>query len=51
MKTFDAIVIGAGQGGGPLAHKLASLGQHVALIEEVSSAAPASTTAARRPRR
>jgi len=30
---YDAIVIGAGQGGGPLAGKLARAGQHVALIE------------------
>ena len=31
--NYDAIVIGAGQGGPPLAHKLADLGQRVALIE------------------
>src|SRR5262250_141450 len=30
---FDAIVIGSGQGGNPLAHKLADLGWQVALIE------------------
>jgi pyruvate/2-oxoglutarate dehydrogenase complex dihydrolipoamide dehydrogenase (E3) component len=30
---YDAVVIGAGQGGGPLAGKLAKAGQHVALIE------------------
>jgi pyruvate/2-oxoglutarate dehydrogenase complex dihydrolipoamide dehydrogenase (E3) component len=30
---YDAIVIGSGQGGAPLAHKLADLGQHVAIIE------------------
>jgi pyruvate/2-oxoglutarate dehydrogenase complex dihydrolipoamide dehydrogenase (E3) component len=34
MTQYDAIVIGAGQGGSPLAHKLADLGQKVALIEE-----------------
>ncbi len=34
MKNYDAIVIGAGQGGGPMAHKLADLGQKVAFIEE-----------------
>jgi pyruvate/2-oxoglutarate dehydrogenase complex dihydrolipoamide dehydrogenase (E3) component len=33
MIEYDAIVIGSGQGGGPLAHKLADLGQKVALIE------------------
>jgi pyruvate/2-oxoglutarate dehydrogenase complex dihydrolipoamide dehydrogenase (E3) component len=33
MKTYDAIIIGAGQGGGPLAFALADLGWHVALIE------------------
>lgn len=33
MADFDAIVIGAGQGGSPLAHKLADLGQRVAIIE------------------
>lgn len=30
---YDAIVIGSGQGGGPLASRLAKAGQHVALIE------------------
>ena len=30
---YDAIVIGSGQGGGPLAHKLADLGWKVALVE------------------
>ncbi len=30
---YDAIVIGAGQGGGPLAGKLAKAGQRVALVE------------------
>lgn len=33
MKTFDAIVIGSGQGGGPLAKKLALSGKKTALIE------------------
>lgn len=33
MTNYDAIVIGAGQGGPPLIHKLADLGQKVALIE------------------
>lgn len=33
MGEYDAIIIGAGQGGGPMAHKLADLGQRVALIE------------------
>jgi len=33
MQNYDAIVIGAGQGGSPLAHKLADLRQKVALIE------------------
>lgn len=31
---YDAIIIGAGQGGGPLAHKLADLQWKVALIEK-----------------
>jgi pyruvate/2-oxoglutarate dehydrogenase complex dihydrolipoamide dehydrogenase (E3) component len=31
---YDAIIIGAGQGGGPLAHKLADLKWKVALIEQ-----------------
>jgi pyruvate/2-oxoglutarate dehydrogenase complex dihydrolipoamide dehydrogenase (E3) component len=31
---FDAIVVGSGQGGNPLAHRLADLGWSVALIEE-----------------
>src|ERR671923_3068708 len=34
MKRFDAIVIGSGQGGVPLAAKLAELGWKVALIEK-----------------
>jgi len=33
MTTYDAIMIGAGQSGPPLAHKLADMGQRVALIE------------------
>ena len=33
-KSYDAIIIGAGQAGGPLAHKLADLGWKVALIEK-----------------
>src|SRR6266540_7270373 len=33
MQNYDAILIGSGQGGAPMAHKLADLGQHVAIIE------------------
>lgn len=33
MKKFDAIVIGAGQAGPPLAEKLTQEGQHTAIIE------------------
>ncbi|MEX0747201.1 MAG: mercuric reductase [Rhodothermales bacterium] len=33
MKTYDAIIIGSGQGGNPLAHKLADLKWRVALVE------------------
>src|SRR5471030_46860 len=33
MKTYDAIVIGSGQAGGPLARKLALSGKKTALIE------------------
>jgi pyruvate/2-oxoglutarate dehydrogenase complex dihydrolipoamide dehydrogenase (E3) component len=33
MASYDAIVIGSGQGGNPLAYKLADLGWRVALIE------------------
>ena len=33
MQTYDAIVIGSGQGGNPLAHKLADLDWNVALVE------------------
>jgi Pyridine nucleotide-disulphide oxidoreductase len=32
--NFDAIIIGSGQGGNPLAHRLADGGWRVALIEE-----------------
>ena len=31
---YDAIIIGSGQGGNPLAHKLADQGWSVALVEE-----------------
>src|ERR1700679_4136009 len=34
MKHYDAIVIGAGQAGGPLAKKLALAGKKTALIEK-----------------
>ncbi|RME98695.1 MAG: mercuric reductase, partial [Chloroflexi bacterium] len=34
MKKYDAIIIGSGQGGGPLAHKLADLNWTVAFIEK-----------------
>lgn len=34
MTQYDAIVIGSGQGGAPLAHKLADLGQRVAIVEK-----------------
>lgn len=34
MKKYDAIIIGAGQGGTPLAKKLAGEGYHTALIEK-----------------
>src|SRR6476620_1911040 len=34
MKKFDAIVIGAGQAGVPLAKKLAKAGKKVAIIEK-----------------
>ena len=34
MKTYDAIIIGSGQGGVPLATNLAELGWRVALIEK-----------------
>jgi pyruvate/2-oxoglutarate dehydrogenase complex dihydrolipoamide dehydrogenase (E3) component len=34
MVEYEAIIIGAGQGGGPLAHKLADLQWKVALIEQ-----------------
>ena len=35
MEQFDAIVIGSGQGGGPLASALAAAGKQVALIERL----------------
>jgi len=34
MSTYDAIVIGSGQAGNPLSHKLADRGWTVALIEK-----------------
>ncbi|HEX6386181.1 MAG TPA: mercuric reductase [Anaerolineae bacterium] len=34
IMVYDAIIIGSGQGGNPLAHKLADLGWKVALIEK-----------------
>jgi len=34
MKNFDAIIIGSGQAGNPLAHNLADSGWTVALIEK-----------------
>lgn len=34
MKTFDAIIIGSGQAGSPLAEKFAAAGRSVALIEK-----------------
>jgi len=34
MKKYDAIIIGSGQGGGPLAHKLADLEWKVAFVEK-----------------
>ncbi len=34
MKTYDAIIIGSGQAGNPLAHKLSDLGWKIALIEK-----------------
>ena len=33
MQTFDAIIIGSGQAGGPLSHRLADRGWKVALLE------------------
>ena len=33
MTQYDAIIIGSGQGGNPLSHKLADLGWRVALVE------------------
>ena len=43
MKTFDAIVIGSGQGGVPLAINFAKLGWRVALIEELRAEREAAT--------
>ncbi|MEO6849398.1 MAG: mercuric reductase [Mucilaginibacter sp.] len=34
MKQYDAIIIGAGQAGGPLARKLAEAGKKIAIIEK-----------------
>src|ERR1700761_2568751 len=34
MQKYDALIIGAGQAGGPLAKKLANAGKKVALIEK-----------------
>src|SRR5438874_4905989 len=34
MKQYDAIIIGAGQAGGPLARKLAEAGKKTAIIEK-----------------
>src|SRR5271170_3687852 len=34
MSSYDAIVIGSGQAGGPLSQKLADLGWAVALVEQ-----------------
>ena len=48
---FDAIIVGAGQAGPPLAGRLTAAGQTVAVIERKQSAAPASTPGASRPRR
>lgn len=33
MQEYDAIIIGAGQGGGPLSSALAQAGKRVAIIE------------------
>ena len=33
METYDAIVIGAGQSGGPLSTALASVGKKTAIVE------------------
>ena len=49
-ETFDAIIIGTGQSGKPLAIALGKAGWKTAVIERKHVAAPASTTAARRPR-
>ena len=41
MIRFDAIIIGAGQAGPPLAGRLTGAGMNVALVEAGCSAAPA----------
>ena len=51
MPQFDAIIIGTGQAGPSLAHRLAAAGQRWRSSSATASAAPASTPAARRPRR
>jgi flavin-dependent dehydrogenase len=53
-ETFDAIVIGAGQAGPALAARCSKEGLKTAVIERsngITSAAPASMSAACRPRR
>ena len=50
-ETFDAIIIGTGQAGKPLAIALATPAGRPPSSSASTSAAPASTTAARRPRR
>ena len=47
---FDAIVIGAGQAGPPLAARLSVVGMNVAIIERKHSAAHALTPAAFQPK-
>jgi len=41
MKEYDAIIIGAGQAGGPLARKLAEAGKKTAILKSAGLAAPA----------
>ena len=48
MQKYDAIIIGTGQAGPPLAARLVDAGMKVAVIERKSLAAPASTLAASR---
>ena len=48
---FDLVVLGAGTGGYSAAFRAAQLGLKVALVDRRRSAAPASTSAASRPRR